>query len=412
MLFSIIAVGNEVIARTIINTTTPWLMDSIESIGHTTSLISVVPDCELAISHVLTSSLAVSDIIVLTGGLGPTPDDLTKEAVAKFLKLPMVQSGIAMGWIKAFFKKKGIAMPSSNTKQAMIPEKAKPLKNTVGTAPGIQIEIDDKNIILLPGPPSELQPMWKQEVLPNLPVSNKLFSRDFYVLGMSESAMATKILPLLERKREPYLAPYADLGQVRLRISAKAKNENDFTDKISKVTDTLRSKLKDHLFDQPMPETLVRFLVDKNLSISTAESCTGGLIGKMLTDIPGVSACFKGSVIAYSNESKVDILGVMHVTLDRFGAVSEQVASEMAEGARRIFHSDIALSTTGIAGPSGGTDEKSVGLVYMGLSTPYETKVFKEVFTGDRDTVRTKTMMRLLWYTIEEIEELTKGVLR
>ncbi len=412
MLFSIVAVGNEIISGKTTNTNTPWLADSLESIGHSPALFSVVPDSESNITNILNSALASSDIVILTGGLGPTPDDLTKESVAKSLKLELKESETAMRWMKSFFEKRSIDIPSSNLKQALVPLGAKPLKNTVGTAPGILIKIENKRIILLPGPPNELQPMWRHEVLPFLPVSKRLFHKDFYVLGMSESTMANRIMPLLKRETEPHLAPYAGIGQIRLRISAHAGSYDDFSNRISELARKIEDRLCGHLFNHPMTETLIRLLIVKKLTISISESCTGGLISKQITDVPGASACFTGGVVTYSNESKTSILGVNSFNLEQFGAVSEQVASEMAEGARIKFGSDIALSATGIAGPSGGTDEKSVGLVYMGLSTPYETKVFKEVFTGDRDTVRTKTMMRLLWYTIEEIDELTKGVLR
>jgi len=403
MLFSIVAVGNEVISGTTTNANTPWLADSLESIGHSPALLSVVPDSESNITNILNSALALSDIVVLTGGLGPTPDDLTKESVAKSFKLELQQSETAMCWMKSFFEKRSIDMPSSNLKQALVPLGARSLKNTVGTAPGIIIEIEDKWIILLPGPPNELQPMWRHEVLPFLPVSKRFFQKDFYVLGMSESTMADRIMPLLKRETEPHLAPYAGIGQIRLRISAHADSYDDFSNRISEVERKIEDRLCGHLFNHPMTETLIRLLIDKKLTISTSESCTGGLISKQITDVPGASACFAGGAVTYSNESKTGILGVNPFNLEQFGAVSEQVASEMAEGARIKFGSDIALSATGIAGPSGGTDEKPVGLVYMGFSTPHETKVFKEVFTGDRNTVRVRTAMFIMWQTIERI---------
>ncbi len=405
MNISIIAVGNEVLFGVIKNTTTPWLLSSLVSIGHEPVITTVVPDSISKIHDALSISMKVSDMVILTGGLGPTPDDLTKNAVAQFLGLPMIHSKTAEKQILEFFKKRKLRMPKSNLNQAMIPKGSELLKNIVGTAPGIKILSGEKTIILLPGPPRELEPMWNNEVLPTLKTNSKLFTKDFFVLGMSESKMTDILGSILSNTDEPTVAPYASLGQIRLRISAHAKTTNDFENKISQLQNKLGTLLKGFLFPKPAQETLTEILKKKNLTISTAESCTGGLIAKTLTDIPGVSETFMGSAVTYSNQAKMDILGVSEKTLEQFGAVSAEVAREMVTDARKIFNSDVAISTTGIAGPTGGTDEKPVGLVYMGVSTPEKTEIFREVFHGNRADIRQMSMMRAFWRMIKILHE-------
>jgi competence/damage-inducible protein CinA-like protein len=406
MNISIIAVGNEVLFGVIKNTTTPWLLSSLVSIGHEPVITTIVPDSISKIHDALDISLKASDMVILTGGLGPTPDDLTKNAVAGYLGLSMVHSKIAEKMIRDFFKRRDIHMPVSNLNQAMIPKGSELLKNIVGTAPGIRILSGNKTIILLPGPPRELEPMWNNEVLPTLKTNSKLSTKDFFVLGMSESKMTDILGSILSNTNEPTVAPYASLGQIRLRISSHANNFEDFENKISQLQNKLETLLKGFLFSKPAPVALTEILKKNNLTISTAESCTGGLIAKTLTDIPGVSATFMGSAVAYSNQAKMDVLGVSEKTLEQFGAVSPEVAHEMAEGSRKVFKSDIAISSTGIAGPTGGTDEKPVGLVYMGVSTPEKTEIFKEVFHGNRADIRQMTMMRTFWKIIEMLSEV------
>jgi len=405
MNISIIAVGNEVLFGVIKNTTTPWLLSSLVSIGHEPAITTVVPDSISKIHDALDISLKASDMVILTGGLGPTPDDLTKNAVAKYLEVAMIHSEPAEAMIRDFFKRRDIQMPVSNLNQAMIPDSSELLKNTVGTAPGIKISSGEKIIILLPGPPRELEPMWNNEVLPTLKTNSKLLTKDFFVLGMSESKMTDILGSILSNTDEPTVAPYASLGQIRLRISAHVGNQNDFENKISQLQNKLETLLKGFLFSKPAPVALIEILKKNNLTISTAESCTGGLIAKTFTDIPGVSATFMGSAVTYSNQAKTNILGVSAETLDKFGAVSAEVAHEMAEGARKIFNSDVGISTTGIAGPTGGTDEKPVGLVYTGISTPEKTEIFKEVFHGNRADIRQMTMMRTFWRMIKILNE-------
>ncbi len=403
MRFSIIAVGNEVLSGSINNTTTKWLVNSLVSIGFSPKMTAVVPDLKAEIQKVLRVLFDESELIILTGGLGPTPDDLTKSAVAEFLSLPMVFSDKVEHTIKDFFKNRGIEMPKSNLNQAHIPKNSIILQNSFGTAPGIKIEKDRKIIILLPGPPRELEPMWNNHVLPTLETNTKEFHRDFYVLGLPESKMADILGNILNTENPISVAPYAGLGQIRLRVSTLASDEKEFDEKSSNSIGQIKRLLKDHIFDHPAPETLLKILREKGWSIATAESCTGGLIAKTLTDISGASDVFMGSAVTYSNQAKMDILGVSEESLSSFGAVSSQVAKEMAQGAKRVFKTDVTISTTGIAGPTGGTAEKPVGLVYMGISTPNGVSVIREVFTGTRDDVRIKTLMRVLWEAVKQL---------
>ncbi|MEZ4812142.1 MAG: nicotinamide-nucleotide amidohydrolase family protein [Caldisericia bacterium] len=291
----------------------------------------------------------------------------------------------------------------SNLNQAYIPKGSNILHNSFGTAPGIKIETSEKMVILLPGPPRELEPMWNNHVLPALETDTKEFHKDFYILGLPESKMADILGNILNTENPISVAPYAGLGQIRLRVSAVANDEKDFDEKTGDAIIQVKKLLNGHVFDHPAPETLLKILREKGLSIATAESCTGGLIAKTLTDISGASNVFMGGAVTYSNQAKIDVLGVSSESLEKFGAVSKEVAKEMAQAAKRVFKTDVAISTTGIAGPTGGTAEKPVGLVYMGIATPNGVSVIKEVFTGTRDDVRIKTLMRVLWESIRKL---------
>ena len=401
MNFSIIAVGNEVLSGTITNTTTPWLVSTLISQGFSPNLTVVVPDKKDAISSAIEMAWDNSDMIVLTGGLGPTPDDLTKNATAEFLKIPMIFSKDIENRIKDFFQNRKIEMSKSNINQAYIPEGSEILQNSYGTAPGIKIIKNGKTIILLPGPPRELEPMWNTHILPTLKTDAKNFHKDFYVLGLPESKMTDILGEILNTNNSVSVAPYASLGEIRLRVSTSAKNIDNFSKKTDETVTQIQKLLTGHIFPNPTPQTLIHILKEKNYTISTAESCTGGLIAKTLTDVSGVSDIFMGGAATYSNQAKIDILGVSEDSLKNHGAVSEQVAKEMALGAKKAYKTDVAVSTTGIAGPTGGTTEKPVGLVYMAIATQKNTTVFKRVFSGTRADVRHRTLMKVLWESIK-----------
>ncbi|HOO96817.1 MAG TPA: competence/damage-inducible protein A [Caldisericia bacterium] len=398
--FSVIAVGNEVLFGDTVNTTTPWLTSRLVEAGHNPSATHIVPDETESIKEILRQSLSVSDIVVLTGGLGPTPDDLTKEAVCEYLGIELTKSDEVLEQIKDVFAKREIEMPQSNIKQAFVPRGATILKNTVGTAPGFMIERGGKKIFLLPGPPKELYPMVLDNIELFCPQDNGVYSEDFYVLGMPESKIADALKDILELGRKPMVATYASPGQIRLRVWCGARSADEFAAIASETIETIRERLEGHVFDKPVNETLAELLRQKGLTISTAESCTGGLISKTITDLAGSSDYFKGGVCSYSNEAKTEFLGVPAGLINSVGAVSQKVALEMAKGAREKFKSDIAISTTGIAGPGGGTPEKPVGLVWMSISTPYETFAFKRVFGGDRQMVRERAMVEVMWRAV------------
>lgn len=405
MKFSIIAVGDEVLKGEVANTNCDYLSKSLMENGFDPNFTLVCGDREADIARCL-DLCKESDMVLLTGGLGPTPDDLTRQTVASFLGLPMTLDQEIKDQIRQRFQKLGLPMPENNINQAMVPKGATVLSNPNGTAPGLFITHNGKTYILLPGPPRELVPMWENIALHLLQTPDqKTFKKDFYVYGLGESAMAEKLGDILTRTEQPFVAPYASLGQVRLRVWARAKTQNDFEAISKNLRDEIKLKLAENLFEETLEVELGKTLNVKGWTLSTAESCTGGLIAKTITDVPGSSDYFKGGCVSYSNELKTRILEVNPTTLAEHGAVSEQVALEMAYGAKRAFDTDCAIATTGIAGPGGGTPNKPVGLVYICVMWPGGNKVIKRVFTGGRAEVRFRTMMLGIYEMLRAINE-------
>lgn len=393
MKFSIIAVGDEVLKGEVANTNNDFLAKSLMENGYDPSFSLVCGDKEADIARCL-DLCKDSDLIVLTGGLGPTPDDLTRPTVASFFGLPLMLDAEIKSQIHQRFKKLGLPMPENNTNQAMVPKGAIPLGNPNGTAPGLFICHKGITCILLPGPPRELVPMWENIALPMLHAPDKkTFKKDYYIYGLGESAMAEKLGDILTHKEQPFVAPYASLGQVRLRVWARAKNQEDFEAISCDIREEIKQKLSDNIFEDTLEVELGKALRAKDWTLSTAESCTGGLIAKTLTDVPGSSDYFQGGCVSYSDTVKTKILEVSQSTLAEYGAVSEQVALEMAYGSKKAFGTDCVIATTGIAGPGGGTPNKPVGLVYICVMWPGGNKVIKRIFTGGRAEVRFRTMM-------------------
>ena len=400
---SIVAVGWEVLMGEVKNTNTDHISSKLRELGVETIFSAVVGDDLEEASKIISFCIENSDVVFTTGGLGPTPDDLTREAVAKSLGIGLAENNQAKQWIEGYFRKTGMSMPQINYVQATLPDGSEPVWNGLGTAPGVYLEKSGKKIILLPGPPREMVPML-EAILPRIASpTQKIYSRDFHVYGISEAAMAEKIAGLLARKEKPLVAPYASLGYIRLRVWGEYKNEEEFGSAILETEAELKNKLSTHLFSDTIEVELGKILAGKKLTISCAESCTGGLVAKTITDVPGSSGYFTGGCVSYSNQAKLNILGVKPETLEAHGTVSEQTAIEMAEGCARVFGTDCAISTTGIAGPGGGTPDKPVGLVWMGFVWPGESKTIKRVFGGSRDDVRTRMLMAALFELTKEI---------
>lgn len=408
----IVAVGTELLLGDIVNTNAQYLSRELAAMGIGVYRQTVVGDNEERLLSTFKEALDRCDLIITTGGLGPTNDDITKETAAKFFNKPMVLNEESWSIIKGYFDRMGRVPGESNKKQAYFPEDAIILKNNNGTAPGAVIKGEDnKMIIVLPGPPFEMKAMFEESVRPYLMnFSQKvLVSKVLRVAGVGESAAAEKIRSILDNQTNPTVAPYAKSSEMIFRITASADNEEEGLRLIEPVEEQIRDILGDNVYgegDTTMEAVVAGMLIDKGLTISTAESCTGGMVASRLINYPGISEVFMEGAVTYSNDAKMKRLKVRKETLDRFGAVSEETAREMAEGIAREAGTDIGLSTTGIAGPSGGTEEKPVGLVYAGISIKGKTKVKRFSFNGSRETIRNRTTAALLDWLRRELLSL------
>ena len=376
----ILCVGTELLLGEVVNTNAAYISRELARLGISVYHTAVVGDNPARLSDAVKTALSNADLLVLTGGLGPTYDDLTKETVADALGLPMVRDEKILREIDDFFASMGIKMPENNEKQADIPMGAFPIPNRAGTAPGIFLEKDNKVVVLLPGPPFELIPMFEDFVFPRLrAMSDKvLVSHNIHIMGMGESEVETYLIDLMKNSTNPTLAPYAKEGEMRLRVGALVSSEEEGEILCAEMIERVKSTpVGEHIYaiDAELIEKLVvKMLKDKGLTLSCAESCTGGYFGKRITDIAGASAVFKGGMITYSNEAKIKLLGVLPQTLEKYSAVSPQVAEEMARGVRERLETDIAISITGEAGPDPDpATGQDVGTVFVGVSTNEKT---------------------------------------
>ena len=394
----ILSVGTEILLGDILNTNSRYLSRELASLGIDVYYHQVVGDNRERILSALKEAFSRSDIIITTGGLGPTKDDMTKELVAEFLGMKMCLHEESLKCIKEYFEKMGREFVKSNEKQAYFPKEAIILKNNNGTAPGAIFEKNNKAIIVLPGPPKEMESMFKNEVKKYLKKYSEdvIISEVLRIFGVGESKAEEKLQDIIDNGTNPTVAPYAKEGEVIFRITAKAKTEDEARKMIVPVKDEIYKRLGDTIYNTgeiSLQDTVAKLLIDKNMTIGVSESCTGGLVSAKLIEYPGVSEVFLEGAVTYSNEAKTRTLNVKKETLDKFGAVSHETAREMAEGIAKRCGSRVGISTTGIAGPGGGTDEKPVGLVYFGLYLDGEVKSFKHIFTGDRNSVRNRASM-------------------
>lgn len=394
MVAEIICVGTELLLGNIVNTNAAFLAEQCAALGLSCYYQSVVGDNEERLFETVKTSLNRSDIVILSGGLGPTQDDLTKEVVAKVIGKELVLHEPSRDRIRSYFTAGGLEITQNNWKQAYVPEGAVVIDNDNGTAPGLIVSHEGKHVLLLPGPPGELKPMFTDKMVPFLRGLGEavIHSRTVKICGMGESKVETLILDLLDEQTNPTVAPYAKTGEVHLRVTAKAASDEEAMILIEPVLQEL-----DHRFGKliyttdpkiTLEQAVVNLLEENHLKIATAESCTGGLLAGRLTRVAGVSTVFQTGLITYSNETKERLLGVSHDTLMRWGAVSEETAAEMAAGLAKLTGAEVCLSITGIAGPTGGTKDKPVGLVYLACRVNGETKVKKLTFKGNRDKIR------------------------
>jgi len=377
----------------IANTNAQYISAELPKIGIGVYYHDVVGDNRERLIECFSMALSRSDIVILTGGLGPTRDDLTKETVAEVMNRKLVLDQKSLDVMIEFFAKRNRVMSENNLKQAYLPEGCIIIRNKNGTAPGCIIEEGEKTVILLPGPPSEMRPMFDETVMPYLASKSdvKLVSRYLRIFGIGESATEDRIIDLVDSQSNPTIAPYAKDGEVTLRITARYPKDGPHEDIIEPVVEEIRKRFGDAVYsddNSSLPEVAARLLLEKKKTVSVAESCTGGLLSAKLTDIPGISAVFERCIVTYSNRSKVEELGVRQETLDKYGAVSNETAREMAEGIRRVSGSDIGVSITGIAGPGGGSAEKPVGTVYIALADKNGSKAQKLELWGGRERIR------------------------
>ncbi|MCR4430577.1 MAG: competence/damage-inducible protein A [Tepidanaerobacteraceae bacterium] len=388
-----IAVGSELLLGQISNTNAQIISKALQKIGIDVFYHTCVGDNEERIKQVFKIAMERSDIIIFTGGLGPTMDDLTKETVASFLNLPLVLDESSLKKIKSYFDKRGRTMTQNNYKQALIPEGSEPIMNKNGTAPGVLLKFCGKIIIMLPGPPFEMEPMLMESVIPYLSkLSQKtIFSRVLKFYGIGESLLEEKIKDLIIIQSNPTIAPLAKMGEVTLRITAKAQDLETAEKMIQPIEKEIKDRVGEYFYgydEERIEEIVAKMLISSKTTISIAESCTGGLLAHKLTDIPGISDVFDRCIVSYSNKSKQELLRVKAETIEKHGAVSEKAAAEMAEGIRILSGTDIGVSITGIAGPGGGTQEKPVGLVYIGFADLRNTIVEEYLFNGCRDVIK------------------------
>lgn len=383
----LISVGTEILLGDIVNTNAHYLSNELAALGIDVLFQHTVGDNERRLTSALDLALSESDCVILTGGLGPTEDDITKEVCAKYFGYPLLRDEEILKDIKSYFVKKNLEMPVSNEKQAYVPKPSITLYNENGTAPGSILEKDGKSIIILPGPPKEMIPMFKKSVVPYLSkfTQGVIKSISIRTFGIGESAMAEKVSHLLQMEN-PTVAPYAKSGEALLRVTAKAETEEKAEKLLSPVVKEIEELLSDYVYTKDknsIEEVTVELLKEKNLTLATAESCTAGLISKRITDISGASAVYCGSVVSYSNDVKMNVLGVREESLKKYGAVSEAVAAEMALGALKLLGTDLAVSITGIAGPLSDNTDKEVGLIYIAVTDGEKVSV-KKLITGHK----------------------------
>ncbi len=405
MVAEIICIGTEILLGDIINTNGAFLSKELASLGIDMYHQSVVGDNAGRLKDSLILALSRSDVVLTTGGLGPTCDDLTKKTIADYFGLGLVLHEPSVKKMEELFKRREWPMTPNNMLQALVPEGSTVFLNDNGLAPGVAVENDGKTVIMMPGPPSEMQPMFLERISPYLQqkTGGVIRSKTLYIFGMGESSVEDTLRDLMVSSTNPTVAPYAKQGEVEVRVSAKAAGEREAQALIDPVVAQIRQTLGDVVYGVDvgsMQNALVLALKEKGLVAATAESCTGGLVSAAITGIPGASDVFAGGVCTYTNELKMKLLGVSEQTLQEKGAVSPETARQMAEGIRKVTDADIGVGITGIAGPDGGSAEKPVGLVYIAVSSGKHSEVKKLLLArghkNERNAIRSLAALNAL----------------
>ena len=370
---AILSVGTEILFGQIVNTNTVYLSQQMNMLGFDVMYHYTVGDNPKRVEEMIDLAFQDCDLILTTGGLGPTQDDLTKEVACKALDDTLVMMDDVLEEITKYFKTLGREMTENNKKQAIMPSRATVFHNDAGTAPGFALEKDGKYIICMPGPPREMKRMFQKSVVPFLQsmIDGALYYRQIRFFGIGESMLETQLLDLIDNQTDPTLATYAKEGECSLRIASKRATEEEAEHAVDEMLEMVKERVGHYIYscdDEELAQVVADRLMEQGLTLSSAESCTGGMFASTMTDIPGISQCFDRGLVTYSNQAKMEELGVSAGTLEKFGAVSEETALEMVEGLKRVSGSDVCISVTGIAGPGGGSEEKPVGLVYIGFA--------------------------------------------
>jgi nicotinamide-nucleotide amidase len=390
----IIAIGSELLTPRFMDTNSLYLTEQLNAIGIAVVMKAVVGDDESYLEDAVRHSLRRTPILITIGGLGPTEDDVTRKVVARVLQRQLVLNDEVLAKLQRRFKARGVEMPANNARQALVLTGSDILENNHGTAPGLWISTGKNHVILLPGPPSELKPMFEASCMPrlrDLAGGIALARCVFRTAGLPESLLDARIAPIYTRYKNPETTILAKPGQVEVRLTARGKNQEEADRLLKELADQIDHELDEYIFarsEQSLEEVVGMYLVMKNATISTAESCTGGLVAERLTNVPGSSRYFLYGLVCYSNESKMELAGIPPLLLEMQGAVSAEVARGLAEGIRARANTRIGVGVTGIAGPTGGSPEKPVGTVHVAVSTPAGTVDRRFVFPGDRERIR------------------------
>ena len=394
MTIEVICVGTELLLGNIVNTNAAYLAEQCAALGLSSYYQSVVGDNEERLKESLKTAMDRSDIVILSGGLGPTEDDLTKETVAGLTGRKLIEDKESRQHIEDFFHSRGITATENNWKQALIPEGGTAIPNANGTAPGIILKNENTHVILLPGPPSELIPMFETSIIPYLNnlEPGVILSKTVKICGIGESIAETMIKDLIDNQTNPTIATYAKTGEVHIRVTAKAIDQKEAKKLLKPVVKELKNRFGQDIYSTEeeisLEKAVVDLLVANKLTIACAESCTGGMLSARLINVPGISQVYKSGYITYNSKAKRKILNVKKGTLHKYGQVSSQTAEEMAKGVVLAAKTDVGAAITGIAGPDGGTKDKPVGLVYIACNVKGNITVKEYHFNGNRSRVR------------------------
>jgi nicotinamide-nucleotide amidase len=410
----IISIGSELVSGQSLDTNSRWISQELSSLGIPVAFHTTLGDVLDDHRAVFQNACDRAELVVITGGLGPTQDDLTREALAECAGVPLVEDPESLSAIAAMFARRNRAMPDRNRVQAVFPKGAEPLPNPVGTAPGIWMRLGKATIACLPGVPSEMKVMFQGQVVPRLKqlgVIERVFAhRKINLFGKGESDFESQALDLTARGRIPEVGITAHEGTISFRITASGKTENEALLAIEPTAKLIYERFGSLVLgegSEDVADALVNLLIRTGKTLATAESCTGGLIAHLITAIAGVSPYYPGGVVSYANQAKTELLGVPPALIEIHGAVSPEVAAAMAEGVRKRLGADLGLSATGVAGPSGGTADKPVGLVYLGLATARRTETRRLDFGSEqpRDIIQQRSAKSALnWVRLTLLE--------